>query len=157
MTWKHHDDIMRCNCTFYPPSEAINLFRKVDDEEEDEEEGGDDAITRQKGRPPPPSVFLRRRWWQNLGWSRGGWEPLLLLQYIIFCKGHKTLAPQASVFPWTYFGQTIASGKPRMFDQRFFGPMWPNMCLGSRYLIKCGEQMAEDSISQGGLNPALWI
>ena len=52
---------MRCNCTFYPPTEAINLFRKVDDEEEDEEEGGDDAITRQKGRPPTPSVFLRGR------------------------------------------------------------------------------------------------
>ena len=48
---------MRCNCTFYPPSEAINLFRKVDDEEEE----GDDAITRQKGRRPIPSVFLRRR------------------------------------------------------------------------------------------------
>ena len=66
----------------------------------DDDDGGD-AITRQKGRPPPPSVFLRRRWWQNLGWSRGGWEPLLLLQYIIFCKGHKTLAPQTSVFPRT--------------------------------------------------------
>ena len=48
---------MRYNCTFYPPTEAINLFRKVDDEEE----GGDDAITRQKGRRPTPSVFLRRR------------------------------------------------------------------------------------------------
>ena len=103
-TWKHCD-IIRYNCTFYIEGGFPQLC-KGDDDEGDDEEGdddeGDDAITRQKGRPPTPSVFLRWRWWQNLGWSRGGWEPLLLLQYIIFCcKGHKTLAPQTSVFPRT--------------------------------------------------------